>query len=98
MAKGKSSATKGASKRMKKLAKGGSNAVTRGAIRRLARRAGAKRLSGLVYDEARSCIKSFVQSTVNGAVAYTEHSKRRTVSAADIVNSLRRNGRMIYGF
>ena len=98
MAKGKSSATKGSSKRMKKLVKGGGNGVSRGAIRRLARRAGAKRLSGLVYDEARSAIKSFVTSTVNGAVAYTEHARRKTVSAADVVNSLRRNGKMIYGF
>ena len=97
MAKGKSSATKG-SKRMKKLVKGGGNGVSRGAIRRLARRAGAKRLSGLVYDEARSAIKSFVTSTVNGAVAYTEHARRKTVSAADVVNSLKRSGRMLYGF
>ena len=97
MAKGKSSATKG-SKRMKKLVKGGGNGVSRGAIRRLARRAGAKRLSGLVYDEARSAIKSFVTTTVTGAVAYTEHARRKTVSAADVVNSLRRNGKMIYGF
>ena len=98
MAKGKSSATKGSSKRMKKLVKGGGNGVSRGAIRRLARRAGAKRLSGLVYDEARSAIKSFVTSTVNGAVAYTEHARRKTVSAADVVNSLKRSGRMLFGF
>ena len=55
MAKGKSSAAKGAgNKRVKKLARGGGGGgVTRGAIRRLARRGGAKRVSSLVYDEMR---------------------------------------------
>jgi len=98
MAKGKSSASKGANKRMKKLVRSNSDGVTRGAIRRLARRAGARRLSGLVYAEAKSAIKSAVEATVSAACAFTESAKRKTVTAGDVVNALKRQGRMIYGY
>jgi len=99
MAKGKSSAAKGASnKRVKKLVRGTSSGVTRGAIRRLARRGGAKRLSALIYDEVRGCLKNFVERVVRDAVAYTEHAKRKTVSASDVVQSLKKSGRMLYGY
>ena len=99
MAKGKSSAAKGAgNKRIKKLVRGNANGVTRGAIRRLARRGGAKRLSSLVHDEIRGALKGFVERVVRDATAYTEHAKRKTVTAGDVVNSLKKSGRMIYGF
>ena len=100
MAKGKSSAAKGAgNKRVKKLARGGGGGgVTRGAIRRLARRGGAKRVSSLVYDEMRGCLKGFVERVVRDATAYTEHAKRKTVTAGDVVNSLKKSGRMLYGY
>ncbi len=99
MAKGKSSAAKGTSnKRVKKLVRAGSNGVTRGAIRRLARRAGAKRLSSLIYGEVRGCLKGFVERVVRDATAYTEHARRKTVSAGDVVNSLKKSGRMLYGY
>ena len=98
MAKGKSSAAKGSNKRVKKLVRGSSNGVTRGEIRRLAGRGGAKRLSALIYDEVRGCLKNFVERVVRDAVAYTEHSKRKTVTAGDVVNSLKKSGRMLYGY
>ncbi|RMF07357.1 MAG: hypothetical protein D6773_03620 [Alphaproteobacteria bacterium] len=99
MAKGKSSAAKGAgNKRVKKLVSGGHGGVTRGAIRRLARRGGAKRVSSLVFDEMRGCIRSFVDRVVRDATAYTEHARRKTVSAGDVVNSLKKSGRMLYGY
>lgn len=98
MAKGKSSAAKGAgNKRIKKLVRG-STPVTRGAIRRLARRGGAKRLSSLIYDDVRGCLKGFVERVVRDATAYTEHAKRKTVTAGDVVNSLKKSGRMLYGY
>ncbi len=98
MAKGKSSASKG-----KKTSKGASSTgnikgVTRGAIRRLARRGGVKRISGLVYEEVRGVLKSFVEGVVRDATAYTEHAKRKTVTAGDVVNSLKKRGRMLYGY
>jgi len=97
MAKGKSSAAKG-QKRMKKLVRSNANGVTRGAVRRLARRAGARRLSGLVYDEVRSTLTAFVDKIVKDTTAFTEHAKRKTVTVSDSVNALKRNGKMIYGY
>ena len=97
MAKGKSSAAKG--KRSTKGASTGNiKGVTRGAIRRLARRGGVKRISGLVYEEVRGVLRGFVDGVVRDATAYTEHAKRKTVTAGDVVNSLKKRGRMLYGY
>ena len=98
MAKGKSSAAKGANKRIKKLLKDNIKGVSRGSIRRLARRGGVKRISGLLYEEVRGVLKSFIEGVVRDATAYTEHAKRKTVTAGDVVNSLKKRGRMLYGY
>ena len=67
-------------------------------LRRLARRGGVKRISGLVYEETRTALKAFVEAMVKDAVTYTEHSRRKTVTASDVVHALKRNGTTIYGF
>lgn len=72
--------------------------ITKPAIRRLARRGGVKRLSGLVYDETRNVLKSFLENVVRDAVTYTEHARRKTVTALDVVYALKRQGRTLYGF
>ena len=72
--------------------------VTKPAIRRLARRGGVKRLSSLIYDESRHVLRLFLESVIKDAIAYTEHSKRKTVTAIDIVHALKRQGKTIYGF
>ena len=35
---------------------------------------------------------------ISGAVTYTEHAKRKTVTAMDVVYALKRQGRTLYGF
>ena len=45
--------------------------ITKPAIRRLARRGGVKRISGLVYEETRSVLKVFLQNVVRDAVTYS---------------------------
>lgn len=97
MAKGKSAA-KSSTKRMKKTVSSGVAGVTRGSIRRLARRGGVKRISGAVYEDVRAVIKSFVDGVVRDATAYTEHAKRKTVTATDVVLSLKKRGKMLYGY
>jgi len=72
--------------------------VTKPAIRRLARRGGVKRISSLIYDEARGLLKYFLEGVIKDSVTYTEHAKRKTVTAMDIVYSLKRQGRTIYGY
>ena len=72
--------------------------ITKPAIRRLARRGGVKRISALIYDESRLVLKSFLESIIRDAVTYTEHARRKTVTAMDVVYALKRQGRSLYGF
>ena len=72
--------------------------ITKPAIRRLARRGGVKRISALVYDETRLVLKSFLENVIRDSVTYTEHAKRKTVTALDVVYALKRQGRTLYGF
>ena len=87
--------------------------ITKPAIRRLARRGGVKRISGLIYEETRgvlkvgevhvyvnviSCPQVFLENVIRDAVTYTEHAKRKTVTAMDVVYALKRQGRTLYGF
>ena len=68
------------------------------AIRRLARRGGVKRISGLIYEETRGVLKVFLENVIRDAVTYTEHARRKTVTALDVVYALKRQGRTLYGF
>lgn len=72
--------------------------ITKPAIRRLARRGGVKRISGLVYEETREVLKKFLEKVVKDAVTFTEHSRRKTVTSLDVVYALKRRGIMLYGF
>ena len=67
-------------------------------IRRLARRGGVKRISGTIYEETRSVLKAFLENLIKDAVTYTEHGRRKTVTALDVVFSLKKAGRTLYGF
>jgi histone H4 len=72
--------------------------ITKPAIRRLARRGGVKRISGLIYEETRGVLKVFLENVIRDAVTYTEHARRKTVTAMDVVYALKRQGRTLYGF
>jgi histone H4 len=96
--KGKGLGKVGAKKRHTKIVRENIQGITKPAIRRLARRGGVKRLSGLVYDETRNVLKSFLEGVVRDAVTYTEHARRKTVTALDVVYALKRQGRTLYGF
>ncbi|KAK2138242.1 hypothetical protein NP493_3093g00021 [Ridgeia piscesae] len=63
--------------------------ITKPAIRRLARRGGVKRISGLIYEETRGVLKVFLENVIRDAVTYTEHAKRKTVTAMDVVYALK---------
>merc|ERR1712166_1555451 len=41
---------------------------------------------------------SFLENVVRDSVTYTEHAKRKTVTALDVVYALKRQGRTLYGF
>jgi len=85
-------------KRFKRVLRDNLKGVTKPAIRRLARRGGVKRISGTVYEETRMVLKEFLTTVIRDAVTYTEHAKRKTVTAMDVVYALKRQGRQLYGF
>ena len=89
---------KGGAKRHRKVLRDNIQGITKPAIRRLARRGGVKRISGLIYEETRGVLKVFLENIVRDAVTYTEHAKRKTVTAMDVVYALKRQGRTLYGF
>ena len=92
-AKGKTGA-----KRARKVLRDNIRGITKPAIRRLARKGGVKRLSGLIYEETRTVLKSFMEKVLYDSVNFTEHARRKTVTCLDIVYALKRQGNTLYGF
>ena len=89
---------KGGAKRHRKVLRDNVQGITKPAIRRLARRAGVMRIGGGVYDKTRYVLKMFLEDVIRDAVTYTEHARRKTVTAMDVVYALKRQGRTLYGF
>ena len=89
---------KGGAKRHRKVLRDNIQGITKPAIRRLARRGGVKRISGLIYEETRGVLKVFLENVIRDTVTYTEHARRKTVTAMDVVYALKRQGKTLYGF
>ena len=49
-------------------------------------------------QETRGVLKVFLENVIRDAVTYTEHARRKTVTAMDVVYALKRQGRTLYGF
>ncbi|KAI0915044.1 histone-fold-containing protein [Ustulina deusta] len=89
---------KGGIKRHRKILRDNIQGITKPAIRRLARRGGVKRISGLIYEAARDALKTRLTEIIRDCVTYTEYRQAKTVTINDVLHSLRRQGRPIYGF
>jgi histone H4 len=98
---GKSKGGKGlgkrGAKRHRKVLRDNIQGITKPAIRRIARRGGVKRLSGLIYEETRGVLRYFLEKVIRDAVTYTEHGRRKTVTTLDVVHALKRNNIDYYG-
>jgi len=70
--------------------------ITSPVIKRMARRAGVKRLSNKVYPSTRNSMLLFLTSTIHDAIVCAQHSKRTTLSEHDVNFAFRRQGRGIY--
>ncbi len=89
---------KGGAKRHRKVLRDNIQGITKHDIRRLMRRGGVKRISGLMYEEVRTIIKIYLENVLSDAITFTTSSRRKTVTAADIEYSLWTNGyRTVYG-
>jgi len=85
-------------KKHRKLSRDTIHGITKSDIRRLARRGGIKRISEGIYDEARGALKDYLTKILRDCVTYCEHSNRKTVTVYDVIHSLQRIGKPIYGF
>lgn len=56
---------KGGAKRHRKILRDNIQGITKPAIRRLARRGGVKRISGLIYEETRGVLKIFLENVMS---------------------------------
>ena len=65
--------------------------LTDPAIRRLLRKGGVTRTNAEIYEEARDVTKAFLTMILKDAIAYTDHARRKTITAVDIKHSLDRN-------
>ena len=61
---------KGGAKRHRKVLRDNIQGITKPAIRRLARRGGVKRISGLIYEETRGVLKVFLENVIRDSVTH----------------------------
>ena len=70
--------------------------ITKGSIRRLARRGGVKRISANIYDDIRGVIKMRLHEILEQVAMVTEHRQRKTVTTLDVIFVLNRLGSVLY--
>jgi histone H3/H4 len=70
--------------------------LSRRDIRRLARRAGIKRMTHDVTAQAKAALVEFLSRTIEDATTYTEYASRKTVIKNDVVRALKKNGYTLY--
>ena len=71
--------------------------IAKSTIPKLAIRGEVKRIIYLVYDETATILKASL-NIVRDPVDYTEHTKRKTVTALDVIYELKRQRKTLYGF
>jgi len=65
--------------------------LRRGYLKKIARRAGIKRISkGPVFELLRKHARTLAIGLVNKASIYAEHNRRKTITSEDIVHGLKR--------
>lgn len=98
--KGKSArlASKGKAKRTIKKQSRSEFQVTKGALRRLARRGGVKRISDNSYNAVRQFCDMMMIRVTRDAIVYAQAAKRKTVTAMDVIYALKKNGKTLYGY
>ena len=74
------------------------NSFSNGGIKRLARRAGVKRMSADSFATIRDSAERFLDKVVANALLYTECAQRMTVYPQDVVYALKLQGRNLYGY
>jgi len=66
--------------------------ITKGSIKRLAKRAGAPRVTRTLYDDLRDVIVEDLQRILKTVTVYAVHANRKTASASDVISAARLAG------
>jgi histone H4 len=74
----------GGAKRHRKVLRDNVQGLTKPALQRIARKAGVKSMSGLMYEELRVVTKVYMENILKNAVTYTEHRRARTINEDDV--------------
>ena len=82
----------GGAKRHRKILRDNIAGITKPALLRVLRRAGVKRVSGLMYEELRGVLKVWMENVVRDTVIFTQHARRKTVQLQDLEAALSNNG------
>lgn len=70
--------------------------VTKSCMRRMASRAGVKRLAGNVYGPTRAVMDHVVGLILTDACCCAEHAKRKTIGVTDMFYALKNQGRTLF--
>nr|ADD24314.1 Histone H4 [Lepeophtheirus salmonis] len=88
-----------AAKRHKKTAStDAAGNISKPSLRRLARRAGIKRLSTTCFVPMQKIAEYFLSSVLEKTTTYADHSKRKTIIVQDITYSLKDLNMSLMGF
>ncbi|XP_035219103.1 uncharacterized protein LOC118192285 [Stegodyphus dumicola] len=72
--------------------------ISKGEIRKLARRGGVKRISEGIYELVRSILKIYLSNLIHDSILYANHCKRNTINASDVVFAMQKRSKTLYGF
>lgn len=75
-----------------------SDAPCRPEWRRLARRAGCKRIARNTYSCLEKSMDKYLEQILMDSLRYTQHARRKTVTTDDVLHALKRNNNPMYGF
>ena len=83
--------------RHRKVLRNRLDGISKADIRRLARRGGVVRISNSAYQEVREVLRTFLHRIMHTAIIYAEYGRRKTVTVHDVIHSLKREGRTLFG-
>lgn len=66
--------------------------ITKGSIKRLAKRAGAPRVTSTLYGDLRQVIVEHLREILKTVTVYAVHADRKTASASDVISAARLAG------
>lgn len=72
--------------------------ISKPSLRRLARRAGIKRLSADTLAPMQQIATSYLTTILQKATSYADHAKRKTITVNDIIYSLKDSNVQMMGF